>query len=136
VSSVFCEQITGEQIDVFPTTRALLDFDPQKVLYVSIWGPTVKAFGPIQVPQLTLNFRAQSFGGCAVRLEVNVLHLLPYNPVSHWVNVIADHITAHSIGLQEGSPASHEGIGYTGTLEVLGLVEGIAEGARTEFSQQ
>ena len=56
VSSVFREKITGEKIDVLRAIRALLNFDPQKVLYVSIRRSTAEASGPIEVPQLTLEF--------------------------------------------------------------------------------
>ena len=68
--------------------------------------------------------------------DVEVLYLLPYYPISHGIDVIADDVAADAVCLDERRASSHEWVNYSQAAKVVATKESFFQAAPHELGQQ
>ena len=103
---------------------------------MGVRAAAVGASGAIQCADLLAQAPHHGLRRLAVGHEVQVLDLLPDDPVGHRVDVVAYGITAQPIRLDERGAAAHERVGDPNALQVVGAKKGLGEPLLAELREQ
>jgi hypothetical protein len=103
---------------------------------VCSWGGALEATRPIKASDLLLQKASYSCSGRLVRPKVKILYRLVDDPVGHGIDIKANDITSNPIRFNERRPSPHEGVGNPDPLQIMGLEEGLPQGAGNEFRKK
>ena len=124
VALVLGQKITGKKIKIFMAMWAFLLLDPEEVFHMGLAGTALEAGGAVQIADLLLQCLHQLSCGFSVLLQVQIFDFAVDNPPGHGVDVKAQHVAPHPVGLDQRGPATHEGVGDGDALEVVGGEKG------------
>ena len=135
VAFVLGQQVAGKKIELVPALVTGLLLDPEKIFYVGFAGAAFQTAGAVKRTGFVFERRHQSGGRLTVSRQIEMFDFPVDDPPGHGVDVIAQDVAAHPIGLNERGAAPHEGIGDGDTWKIVGGVEGLAERAVAVLGQ-
>jgi hypothetical protein len=69
-------------------------------------------------------------------IQVEVLYLLPHDPIRHWINIVTNDIASKTVGFEQRAASTHERIGYSEPLKIVCAIEGFLQGSLDKFGKQ
>jgi hypothetical protein len=78
----------------------------------------------------------QALAAQTIRIQVEMLYLLPHDPIRHWIDILTNDITSETVGFEQRAASTHERIGYSEPLKIVCTIEGFLQGVLDKFGKQ
>jgi hypothetical protein len=65
----------------------------------------------------------QALAAQTIRIQVEMLYLLPHDPIRHWIDILTNDITSETVG-------------YSEPLKIVCTIEGFLQGVLDKFGKQ
>ena len=91
------------------------------------------AFCAVQMADLLFERRPQYLSCFGICRKIKMLYFLFDDPISHGIDVIADYIAPHPVGLDKRYSSAHKWIGHPNAFKIIGFIERYTYRLRGKF---